>query len=205
MGFWALLFGDKPAAAPENSEPVEDKAEVEVVEENESSVSADPAPENEPSPVPEIEATPKPESTPEFSSVPVYEPVDEGVEDSGSTEEEDSRLVEALIADTAEPAGHKNDEVRSTLVLDGEDGGSELLVVHTAYKGNDKATEQDEVASYLESLGFDVIDASEDGVIRMQHTREVSSSEFDAFTDELEIELANRGWDYGGWEADSAE
>ncbi len=95
--------------------------------------------------------------------------------------------------------GHKNDEVRATLAAMGDDGSAPRHVIHFAYATEGSASQQ-AMADELGEHGFDVVDADEEGAIRMEHTREVASADFDAFTDLLEAELDAKGWQYDGWE-----
>lgn len=96
-----------------------------------------------------------------------------------------------------------NEEVRAALRREGDDGTIARNVDHFAYRvGGAKARPVTEIVALLEQFGLSVdkVSAAPEGGLIAAHTVAVAGRAFDEFTFELATKLAQRGWEYDGWE-----
>jgi hypothetical protein len=95
----------------------------------------------------------------------------------------------------------RNDAVRESLAMHGDDGVAVRHVVHYAYpaKGADLSTRPQIVAD-LKSQRFEVRDAAAENGLVFEHHCSVAPGQFDALTDALEGWFARHNWGYDGWE-----
>lgn len=103
---------------------------------------------------------------------------------------------------TGQTWSEQNDILRDHFYKYGDDCTKPRDVKHYLYAQNhEQAYTADEMAIALDEMGYLVEFLDEKDAIRISHTREIASKEFDTLTEYLEKFAGNAGWYYDGWEA----
>ena len=99
-----------------------------------------------------------------------------------------------------------NDAVRARLADYGDDGLRVRHILHYAYPERERdLSVRPAIVETLRARGFSVSDAAVGGGVVLAHSHSVAPDCFDVVTAELSAWLAERDWDYDGWECEVLE